>query len=182
MIFGIIDFRLAYVQFIMGNGLTSEAKELWSRNIPFEPERGKILDRNGVELATNQSSPTVFVVPRQVKDPTATAERLAASLNMNVEKAYEYITKVASIVRIPEGRKISYEKAQEIEGLKLNGVYIGEDSTRYYPYGSYLSHVLGFAGIDNQGLMGLELSYDKELSGDKGYVQYYSDAKGQKNA
>ncbi|KUP07198.1 stage V sporulation protein D [Bacillus coahuilensis p1.1.43] len=180
MIFGIIDFRLAYVQFIMGNGLTSEAKELWSRNIPFEPERGKILDRNGVELATNQSSPTVFVVPRQVKDPTATAERLAASLNMNVEKAYEYITKVASIVRIPEGRKISYEKAQEIEGLKLNGVYIGEDSTRYYPYGSYLSHVLGFAGIDNQGLMGLELSYDKALSGDKGYVQYYSDAKGQK--
>ncbi|WP_335870518.1 stage V sporulation protein D [Bacillus sp. 2205SS5-2] len=178
MIFAVIDFRLGYVQFFLGNELTGLAKDSWSRNIPFEPERGKILDRNGAELATNQSSPTVYVVPRQIEDPVKTAEILAATLNMSKEKAYGHITKKTSIERIPEGRKISYEKAQEVEDLKLKGVYIAEDSTRYYPNGSYLSHVLGFAGIDNQGLMGLEKYYDKELSGERGSVQFYADAKG----
>ena len=66
--------------------------------------------------------------------------------------------------------------------LDLKGVYIAEDSKRHYPFGSYLSHVLGFTGIDNQGLMGLELYYDEELSGSKGSVQFYSDAKGKENA
>lgn len=64
----------------------------------------------------------------------------------------------------------------------MKGVYIAEDSKRYYPFGSYLSHVLGFAGIDNQGLMGLELYYDKQLSGKPGSVQFYSDAKGKTHA
>jgi stage V sporulation protein D (sporulation-specific penicillin-binding protein) len=181
LIFLIIDLRLGYVQFVLGDWLTGKAQDLWSRNIPFEPERGKILDRNGVELATNQSAPTVYVVPRQVEDPVETAEKLAAVLNMSKEKAYQHVTKKTNIERIhPEGRKISIEKANEIMDLNLKGVYIGEDSKRYYPFGDYLSHVLGFAGVDNQGLMGLELYYDKELSGEKGSVQFYSTAKGQR--
>jgi stage V sporulation protein D (sporulation-specific penicillin-binding protein) len=180
MIFAVIDIRLGYVQFFLGDWLTSGAKDLWSRNIPFEPERGKILDRNGEELATNQSAPTVFVVPRQITDPSATAEKLASVLNISVEKAYKYVTEQAMNVRINEARKISYDKAKEVRDLNLKGVYIGEDSKRYYPNGSYLSHVLGFAGIDNQGLMGLELSYDEELSGEKGSVKFFSDAKGKR--
>ncbi len=179
-IFSIIDIRLGYVQFFKGDWLTSNAKDLWSRNIPFQPERGKIVDRNGVELATNQSAPTIFVVPRQITNPQDTAEKLAPVLNISVEVAYKYVTQADSMVRINEGRKISYEKAKEIRDLNLKGVYLGEDSKRYYPYGSYLSHVLGFAGIDNQGLMGLELSYDEELSGDRGYVKFFSDAKGKR--
>ncbi|MBM7586736.1 stage V sporulation protein D (sporulation-specific penicillin-binding protein) [Bacillus pakistanensis] len=180
LIFTIIDIRLGYVQFFLGDMLTGLAKDSWSRNIPFEPERGKILDRNGVELATNQSAPTVFVMPRQIDDPRETSEKLAAVLNISVEKVYKYVTKQSSLVIIKEARKISYDKAKEIKDLNLKGVYIGEDSKRYYPFGSYLSHVLGFAGIDNQGLMGLELYYDKELSGDKGSVKFYSDAKGKR--
>ncbi|MGM0844503.1 MAG: stage V sporulation protein D [Bacillota bacterium] len=180
LIFGIIDVRLGYVQFFMGDKLTSWAKDSWSRNIPFEPERGKILDKNGVELAANQSAPTVFVVPRQVTDPAKTAEKLAAILNLPVENVYKYVTKSASMVRINEARKISYEKAKEVRDLNLKGVYIAEDSKRYYPFGSYLSHVLGFAGVDNQGLMGLELFYDKELSGEGGSVKFFSDAKGKR--
>lgn len=62
IVFLIIDTRLGYVQFVMGEKLTSLAKDSWSRNLPFEPERGEILDRNGVKLATNKSAPTVFVV------------------------------------------------------------------------------------------------------------------------
>ncbi|WHZ04751.1 stage V sporulation protein D [Neobacillus sp. YX16] len=180
LIFLIIDVRLGYVQFVLGDMLTGQAKGSWSRNIPFEPERGEIIDRNGVPLATNVSAPTVYVVPRQVKDPAATSEKLSAVLNIPKENAYRQITQGESIVRIKEGRKISHEKAKEIRALGLEGVYIGEDSKRHYPFGSYLSHVLGFSGVDNQGLMGLELYYDKELSGEKGSVKFYANAKGER--
>ena len=180
LIFLIIDVRLGYVQFVLGDMLTGQAKGSWSRNIPFEPERGEILDRNGVPLATNVSAPTVYVVPRQVKEPATTSEKLAAVLNIPKENAYRQITQGESIVRIKEGRKISHEKAKEIRALGLEGVYIGEDSKRHYPFGSYLSHVLGFSGVDNQGLMGLELYYDKELSGERGSVKFYANAKGER--
>lgn len=180
LIFFIIDLRLGYVQFFLGNMLTDGAKELWSRDIPFEPERGEIVDRNGVPLATNVSAPTVYVVPRQIKDPADASEKLAAVLNMSKEKAYQLITKKASSVKIPEGRKISHEKAKEIRALEIEGIYIGEDSKRHYPFGNYLSHVLGFAGIDNQGLMGLELYYDEELKGKEGSVKFYANAKGER--
>ncbi|MCM3029083.1 MULTISPECIES: stage V sporulation protein D [unclassified Niallia] len=179
-IFFIIDLRLGYVQFFLGDELTSKAKSLWSRQISFEPERGEIVDRNGVALATNISAPTVYVVPRQLKDPADAAEKLAAVLEADKEKIYKELIQKEMSVRLPEGRKISHEKAKKVRALDIDGVYIGEDSKRSYPYGNYLSHVLGFAGIDNQGLIGLELEYDDELKGSKGSVQYYSDAKGQR--
>ncbi len=179
-IFLIINFRLGYVQFVLGDMLTERAKNSWNREIPFEPKRGEILDRNGIPLATNVSAPTVYVVPRQIENPQETAEKLANVLDANVEEVYKQITKKTSIERLKEGRKISNEKAKEIENLNLKGVYVAEDSKRHYPFGSYLSHVLGFTGIDNQGLTGLELSYDKELSGKKGAVQFYSTAKGER--
>jgi stage V sporulation protein D (sporulation-specific penicillin-binding protein) len=177
LIFFIIDVRLGYVQFFLGDWLTDGAENLWSREIPFEPERGEIVDRNGVALATNMSAPTVYVFPRQVKDPAETAKKLAAVLNGSEEEIYKLITKMALNVRIPDGRKISNEKAAEVRDLNLPGVYIGEDSKRYYPFGDYLSHVLGFTGIDNQGLMGLELFYEEQLKGTRGSVQFYADAK-----
>lgn len=180
LIFLVIDIRLGIVQFYLGDWLTGMAKDSWSRNIPFEPKRGEILDRNGVPLATNISAPTVYVIPRQVEDPAKTAEKLADILDMPKETAYKEITKQAMSQRLSKGRKISHEKAKEIRALGLKGVYIAEDSKRYYPFGSYLSHVLGFAGVDNQGLMGIELSYEKELKGEKGYVKFYSDAKGKR--
>lgn len=181
LIFAVIEVRLGYVQFVLGGQLTSLAKDLWSRNIPFEPKRGEIVDRNGEKLSTNVSAPSVFIIPRQVENPAETAQKLASVLNMPTEKAYQYVTKKEMIVRVhPEGRKISDEKAQEIRSLNLKGVYIAEDSKRYYPFNSLLAHVLGFTGIDNQGLSGLELYYDRQLKGQKGYVKFYSDAKGKR--
>jgi len=180
VIFSIIDVRLGYVQFGLGDMLTNRAKALWSRSIPFEGERGKIEDRNGVPIASNQSAPTIFIIPRQVKDPAKTAEKLGDALDADKEKLYKEITQVRSIVRIKEGRKISNEKANAVRRLGLSGVYIAEDSKRYYPFGRYLSHVLGFTGADNQGLTGLELYYDDALSGKKGAVEFYTDAKGKK--
>ncbi|PKR86963.1 stage V sporulation protein D [Heyndrickxia camelliae] len=180
LVFGVIDARLGYVQFFSGDWLTARAKNLWSRDITFEPERGKIVDRNGVAIASNQSAPTIYVIPRQIEDPANTAEKLAAALNASKEKIYEQITKKSSKERLKAGRKISPETANKVRKLNLKGVYIAEDSKRYYPFGSYLSQVLGFTGIDNQGLTGLELTYDNELKGKQGSVQFYSDAKGKR--
>ncbi|RWR08194.1 stage V sporulation protein D [Siminovitchia fortis] len=180
IVFLIIDVRLGYVQFVLGDDLSGRARDSWSRNIPFEPERGKITDRNGVPIAENKSAPTVYIIPRQIENPTAAAESLAPVLNVSKDKLYKRMTANSSIERIPEGRKISYEKAREVRALDIKGVYIAEDSKRHYPFGRYLSHVLGFTGIDNQGLMGLELYYDKELRGKRGSVQFFSDAKGRR--
>ncbi|MBD8003932.1 stage V sporulation protein D [Bacillus norwichensis] len=180
IVFLIIDMRLGYVQFVLGDDLTNRARDSWSRNIPFEPERGKITDRNGVPIAENKSAPTVYIIPRQIEDPATAAETLAPVLNVSKEKLYKHMTANSSSERIPEGRKISYEKAREVRALDIKGVYIAEDSKRHYPFGRYLSHVLGFTGVDNQGLMGLELYYDKELQGKRGSVQFFSDAKGRR--
>ena len=93
VIFLIICVRLGYVQFALGDMLTERAKNSWNREIPFEPKRGEILDRNGVQLATNISSPTVYVVPRQIKNPAETANKLAKVLNAKTEEVYQQITK-----------------------------------------------------------------------------------------
>lgn len=180
-IFMVIAGRLGYVQFFLSDFLIAKAEESWSRDITFEPERGKIVDTNGEVLVGNQSAPTVMVVPRQIKEPEQTAENLAQILDMSVEKAYTHVTKLISIEKIhPEGRKISEEQAAAIQSLNMPGVYIAEDSERYYPHGSFLSHVLGFSGIDNQGLLGLEAYYDEELKGEKGALSFFSDAKGKR--
>ncbi|WP_077300404.1 stage V sporulation protein D [Virgibacillus pantothenticus] len=181
LVYVIIDIRLGYVQFVIGDDLTGQATELWTRDIEFEPERGKILDNHGEVLAENVTAPSVVVVPRQVDEPKQTAQKLASILEMPEDEAFAYVTKNASSVNIhPEGRKINEKQEMAIRTLDMNGVYLSKDSKRHYPYGDDLSHVLGFAGIDNQGLMGLELYYDEQLSGEKGSLSFYSDAKGRR--
>ncbi|MCO7174613.1 stage V sporulation protein D [Sporolactobacillus kofuensis] len=178
-VFAVFIVRLAYVQLFENNQLTKIALDLWSRRIPYEAERGKILDSRGKILATNVSSPSILVVPRQVKDKKETAEKLASVLNMSPKRAYEKVTKSESIVRItPEGRKISNEKASQVKALGLPGVFVAEDFKRDYPKGNYLAHVLGFAGIDNQGLTGLESYYNDGLKGKNGHVAFFSDVHG----
>lgn len=180
LVFIVILVRLSYVQLINGGEITKRAEDSWSRNVPFEPKRGEIKDRNGEVLATNVSMPSVYVVPRQVKDKKQTAEGLAKVLEADAGKILERIEKNSMIERIPEGRKITPEKAKEIKRMNLPGVYIAEDSKRFYPNGKELSQVLGFAGSDNQGLVGLEYMYDEYLKGDAGSVKFFSDAKGGK--
>ncbi|WP_163536714.1 stage V sporulation protein D [Gracilibacillus sp. YIM 98692] len=181
IVIGIIIIRLGYVQFVWSDFLMEQAQALWSRDIVFEPERGKIVDKHGEVLAENVSAPTVMVVPRQVSNPEETASALSKVLGMSYQDALDNVTKNERIVIMqPEGRKISEDKAVAVQALNLDGVYVAEDSKRHYPFGSYLSHVLGFSGIDNQGLTGLELSYDEELSGTPGSLSFYSDAKGKR--
>ncbi|GAB2542982.1 stage V sporulation protein D [Gracilibacillus alcaliphilus] len=177
----VILIRLGYVQFIWSDFLVEQAEDLWSRDIVFEPERGKILDANEEVLAENVSAPTVMAVPRQITDAEQTADVLAKVLDMEKERVLEHLQKNERIVILkPEGQKISEEKASLVQSFNLDGIYIAEDSIRHYPHGAYLSHVLGFSGIDNQGLTGLELMYDELLRGKKGSLSFYSDAKGKR--
>lgn len=178
LIFFALIIRLGYIQLIKGNWLAQGAEELWNRDIPVEAKRGKITDRNGEILTYNVSSPTVMAIPVQIKDAQYTARELANILNMSEEKIYKLITQKELMVKV--ARKIPEEKAKEIQALNLPGIAITEESKRYYPEDSFASHVLGFVGIDNQGLAGIELVYDSLLKGEKGAISFSADASGRR--
>ncbi|MBD2870131.1 stage V sporulation protein D [Paenibacillus arenilitoris] len=171
--------RLAYVQLWQGEELAGKAEDSWRREIPYVAKRGEIVDRNGVQLAYNVSSPTVFAIPVQIKDHPATAAALAPLLDMSQETILGKIKKKQFIVNLgPGGRKITIDKAEQIRELGLPGIVVAEDNKRFYPHGSLAAHVLGFTGIDNQGLTGVEAKYNSELSGIGGSVSFLSDAAG----
>ncbi|GGD71058.1 stage V sporulation protein D [Paenibacillus nasutitermitis] len=177
--FALLIGRLAYVQLWKGEELASKAENSWRREIPFSAKRGEIWDRNGTKLAYNISSPTIMAIPAQIKDPKKTAAELARILDMTVEPVLKTITKKQLIVRIqPGGRKITTDKAQLVRDLALPGIVVAEDNKRYYPMSTFASHVLGFTGIDNQGLTGIEAKYNDRLSGINGNISFLSDAKG----
>ena len=124
---------------------------------------------------------SLVLIPNQIKDKEETTQKLAEILGVSYEDMYKHVSKKTSIERVhPEGRQLSYETADKIKNLKLDGVYLVKESKRSYPYDTYLAHTLGFVGVDNQGLSGIELTYDKYLTGEDGAIKYYSDAKGNK--
>ncbi|ASS77224.1 stage V sporulation protein D [Tumebacillus algifaecis] len=172
--------RLGYVQMIQAPWLTEQAEDLWRRNIPVEPKRGVITDRNGEVLAYNGSAPTIVVIPSQVKDKPGTAKQLAPVLDMTYEKVLKTISKRTLLVYLaPGGRKITEEKARQVRALNLEGVHVTEEGKRYYPFDGLAAHILGFAGVDNQGLTGLERWYDDRLKGERGRISFFANAKGQ---
>lgn len=181
ILFIFIILRVFYVQMIDYEKLNEYAKDLWSRDLPLEADRGLILDRNGVVLADNLTTTSLVLIPNQIKQKKKTTKLLADILGVSYEDMQEHVYKETSIERVhPEGRRLSYDIAEQIANLKLDGVYLVKESKRNYPYGNMLSHALGYVGIDNQGLSGLELQYDEYLTGKSGAIKYFSDAKGNK--
>ena len=177
----VIVLRVFYVQVVDYKKLSSLASDLWSRNLPIEASRGRILDRNGVVLADNITTTSLVLIPNQIKNKKEVTEKLAEILGVSFDEMKEHVYKETSIERVhPEGRRLSYEVADKIEALNFDGVYLLKESKRYYPYEELLSHVLGYVGIDNQGLSGIELQYDDYLTGENGAIKYFSDAKGNK--
>ena len=180
-VFIVIIARVFYIQVIDYKKLNKYAGNLWSRNLPIKADRGLIYDRNGVILADNVTTTSLVLIPNQIKDKEETTQKLAEILGVSYEDMYKHVSKKTSIERVhPEGRQLSYETADKIKNLKLDGVYLVKESKRSYPYDTYLAHTLGFVGVDNQGLSGIELTYDKYLTGEDGAIKYYSDAKGNK--
>ena len=181
ILFIFIIIRVFYIQVIDYKKLNKYAKDLWSRDLPIEADRGLILDRNGVVLADNLTTTSLILIPNQIKNKEETTSLLANILGVSYDNMKEHVYKKTSIERVhPEGRRLSYDIAEKISALELEGVYLVKEAKRYYPYGNLLSHTLGYVGIDNQGLSGLELQYDEYLTGTSGAIKYYSDAKGNK--
>ena len=134
LVFIVIILRVFYIQVIDYKKLNEKASDLWSRNLPIKADRGLIYDRNGVVLADNATTTSLVVIPNQIKNKEETATKLAEILNVSYDDMYKHVNKKTSIERVhPEGRKLSYEVADKIKALKLDGVYLVKESQRVYP-------------------------------------------------
>ncbi len=175
----VLIFRLSFIQFVNGSDITNRAINLWSRNIPVEGQRGTIYDRNGKPIVNNKLAPSVALIPRQVEKKEEVAKFLSEVLSISYEDSYKHVTKNVNVELIkPKGKKITLDQAKQIINKNYKGVYLVGDTVRNYLYDSYLAHVLGFVGIDNQGITGIEYMYEDYLMGEGGASKYFTDAKG----
>ena len=172
--------KVFYIQVVSYNKLSKITEDLWSRKMTINAPRGDIIDRNGKVLATSVVTTTIYVVPNQIKDKEKVSKDIANILNCEYDDVYKYVSKNSSMEIIRKGMDLESEVADKIDKLGYDGVYLVVDSKRYYPYGDTLAHIIGFVGSDNQGLSGLELTYDEYLKGTNGELKYYSDGKGNK--
>ncbi len=181
LVFFFVLVKVFYIQVIEYKKLNGLASELWSRNLTVQADRGKILDRNGKVIVDNVTTVGLYLVPSQILNKDEVTRTLSEILNVSYEEMYKHVSKKTSIERVhPEGRNLSFEVADKINSYNYDGVYLLKESKRDYKYKNVLSHVIGYTGIDNQGLSGLELRYDKELTGKNGSIKYYSDGKGKR--
>lgn len=179
--FIIIICKVFYIQVIDYNKLNDYATNLWSRNLVIGANRGRILTSDNVIIADNTTTVSLVVIPNQIKNKDDVIKDLAKILNVKEEKISEHVNKTSSVEIVhPEGRQLSFDIADKINALNYEGVYLLKEGKRYYPYDTLLSHTIGYVGIDNQGLSGLELKYDEYLTGASGAIKYFSDAKGNK--
>lgn len=181
IVFFFVIVKIFYIQVIEYKKLNTLASELWSRNLTVQADRGKILDRNGKVIVDNVTTVGLYLVPSQILNKEEVARTLSEILGVSYEEMMKHVSKKTSIERVhPEGRNLGFEIADKINSYNYDGVYLLKESKRDYKYKNVLSHVIGYTGIDNQGLSGLELKYDKELTGKNGSIKYFSDGKGKK--
>lgn len=169
--------RLFYVQVIWGEDLQEKAIDQWTREIPVIASRGKIVDTNGVVLADNDDTYTVFVRKKAVSD----LETLSLALSDCLEMDYAYVKNrltgtVSSEITVK--KQVPKEKISKLLQMNLSGVYYSRDNSRIYPYNEFLTSVLGFTSADGKGQSGLELYYDKYLTGMDGEILYETDIVG----
>ena len=168
--------RLGHLMVADSEYYAALAQDLHERERDIKAARGRILDRNGVVLADNRTVCTVSVIHSQIKEPERVIEVLAKELSLEEETVRKRVEKVSSIERV----KKNFEKdiGDRIRNYNLAGVKVDEDYRRYYPYDDMASKVLGFTGSDNQGIIGLEVEYEEELSGEPGKILTLTDARG----
>ncbi len=168
--------RLGFIQIVQGEELKKGALEQWTKSIEIKAKRGTIYDRNGKELAISVSSHTVWASPADIKNPEETAKKVAEVLELDEKELYEKITKKVNVIKIKQW--ITMEETKKLRELNLSGIEIVDDNKRFYPYGAFASYILGFTDIDNNGLYGIERTYDKYLSGASGRWVKIEDARG----
>ncbi len=162
---------------MQGEKLRYRAIGQWTREIPVVAARGVIEDRNGVVLAENSASYSVFVRPNAVKDKKTAASALAGLFGLDAQELFKRL-ETTKVSELTIARHVEKPLTEELEKYDLPGVYYARDNTRVYPYGQALSRVLGFTSSDNSGLTGLEKYYDKYLAGIDGEIAYPADLVG----
>ncbi len=169
-------FRLAWIQLVEGDKLREEALEIRMSDVPVEAKRGNIYDRNGQELVTSVSVDSAYAFPPQVKNKLEASKKIASVLKMEQKEVYERLNQKVGFVWLK--RRIDYEAAQRLRAMEINGVELVEENTRFYRQDTLAAHVLGFSGVDNQGLTGIESVYEQELRGVPGRIVVEKDALG----
>ncbi|EIV99525.1 peptidoglycan D,D-transpeptidase FtsI family protein [Thermoanaerobacter siderophilus] len=178
MIFALI-VRLIWIQGINSEKLAMAVERQSTADIILKPQRGNIYDVNGNILACNVPAGDVFAAPKFIKNPEKASEELYKYLNMDKDSLYKILSNKNSEWAVL-GRSIPLENINKIKSLNIPGIYVEDTFMRNYPNGKMLSQVLGFAGIDGNGLYGLEYSLDKYLSGVPGREISLVDAEGRK--
>lgn len=168
--------RLVYLMIFCSEYYGRKAEDLHERERDIKAARGEIIDRNGVVLAENKTVCTISVIHSQVKEPELVISMLAKELAMDEAEVRKRVEKVSSIERIKTN--VDKKTGDAIRAYGYAGVKIDEDYKRYYPYDTLASKVLGFTGGDNQGIVGLEVKYDKYLQGENGKILTLTDARG----
>lgn len=168
--------RLVYLMIFRGDYYSKLATDLQQRERQIKATRGKILDRNGVVLAGNKSVCTISVIHNQIEEPEKVIQMLCKELGISEEKVRKRVEKRSSIERIKSN--VDKEIGNRILTYGFAGVKVDEDYKREYPFDELGSKVLGFTGGDNQGIIGLETVYDKELQGTDGTILTTTDARG----
>lgn len=168
--------RLVYLMIFCSEYYGKKAEDLHERERNIKAARGEIVDCNGVVLAENKTVCTISVIHSQIKEPEKVIAMLAKELEMDEETIRKRVEKVSSIEKIKTN--VPKETGDAIRAHGFAGVKIDEDYKRYYPYDTLASKVLGFTGGDNQGIIGLEVKYDKYLQGKNGKILTLTDARG----
>lgn len=168
--------RLVYLMIAQSEYYSEKAEELHERERSIKAARGRILDRNGVVLADNRTVCTVSVIHSQLTNQEEVIQMLSKELGLTKEFVKKRVEKYSAIERIKSN--VDKETGDKIRAYDLDGVKVDEDYKRFYPYDSLASKVLGFTGSDNQGIIGLEVVYDKYLEGTEGMILTLTDAKG----
>ncbi|MGI6576177.1 MAG: penicillin-binding transpeptidase domain-containing protein [bacterium] len=158
--------RLFFIQILQSEAFQQQALSQRLRQVFIQPTRGTIYDRNKQELAFDISVDSIVANPVQLKNKEENAQALAEILGREQADILELFSRKSSFEFIE--RKVDQDIAQKVRELGLEGVYLVEETKRYYPEGVLAAHILGFAGIDNQGLEGIEVTYDEQLRGSEG--------------
>ena len=168
--------RLVYLMVFDAEYYQQKAEDLHERERDSKAARGEIIDRNGTVLATNRTVCTISVIHSQIENPEKVIEKLSEFLEMDADQVRKKVEKISSIERIRSN--VDKRTGDKIRNLGLAGVKVDEDFKRYYPYNELASKVLGFTGGDNQGIVGLEVKYEKYLKGINGKILTTTDARG----
>lgn len=176
-IFCALIVRLFVIQIINGKSLQSRATDQWTRDLKIVAPRGNIIDSTGSTLAVSYTTYNVYARAREISAPSQTAHALSWILDIDFATLYEKLLK-KNVSEVLLKMQIEGETAEEIYNLKLDGIYLAENSNRYYPYGDLLTQVLGFTSIDNVGQSGIEAYYDSYLAGEDGFSYVQSDLQG----